>query len=112
MWARASDPPYGFSRGNSRAAMPTTPNCPATSSAPVASAGVSAEAPSRKSGRPRTPPVSVPAPMNAAVAVRKSSPTSIAVLLVDALVGPPGGIGPFDSGAAEVVAPLAADPVG
>ena len=74
--------------------MPTTPNCPATSTAPVASAGVSAEAPSRKSGRRRTPPLIVSAAMNAAVAVRKSSPTRAAVLRVEAVVGPPGGAGP------------------
>src|SRR3954447_21417677 len=67
--------------------MPTTPNCPATSSAPVARAVVWAEASRRKSGRPRTPLLIVSATMNAAVAVRKRAPTRAAVLRVDAVVG-------------------------
>ena len=67
--------------------MPTTPNCPSTRSAPVASTGVSVAAPVRKSGRARTPTLSALAAMNAAVATRKSSPTSTAVVLVEAVVG-------------------------
>ena len=68
--------------------MPTTPNCPNSRSAPVANMVVWEDASARKFGWLSTLEMIASAKMNAAVAVRKSSPTRTAVFLLDVVRGP------------------------
>ena len=63
--------------------MPTTPNWANSRSAPVANMVVWEDASARKFGWLSTLELSASAKMNAAVAVRNSSPTKTAVFLVD-----------------------------
>ena len=72
--------------------MPTTPNCANSSSALVANTVVSEDASARKFGWLSIPELIASAKMNAAVAVRKSSPTKTAVFLLDLVCGPLGWI--------------------